>query len=219
MNSTFVAGSVDSISERMSAMMSSMSRLRSFFSFTVKSPLFASVTAASPSCMPVRREVFQNESTFVHGGEKVRSEKAVTQNGKSDHQDRACGQDPGPLQNGLHRATIKFHDASEKTGEVRFLRGEESGHVRTGGVRRSSSGFFAAYEVLAQCRCPSQSQKERSKQRNSHGDGEGAEEGPGHAGNGNQRKKNDNRSNGRSDEGNGQFPESALNGLEAALPG
>jgi len=35
-----------------------MSRLRSFFSLTVKSPLFASVTATSPSCRPVRREVF-----------------------------------------------------------------------------------------------------------------------------------------------------------------
>jgi len=37
---------------------SSMGRLRSRFSFTVKSPLFASVTAANPQLHPVRREVF-----------------------------------------------------------------------------------------------------------------------------------------------------------------
>jgi len=58
MNSTLVPGSVDSISPRMSAMMSSMSRLRFFFNLTVKSPLLASVTATIPSCKPVRREVF-----------------------------------------------------------------------------------------------------------------------------------------------------------------
>ena len=57
-NSTFVAGSVCSISERTSFIISSISRLRSFLSFTVKSPRFASVTADKPNSMPVRREVF-----------------------------------------------------------------------------------------------------------------------------------------------------------------
>ena len=38
-------------------MISSMPRSRLSFSLTRKSPVFASVTAASPSCRPVRREV------------------------------------------------------------------------------------------------------------------------------------------------------------------
>ncbi len=38
-------------------MISSMPRERSFFKRTVKSPVFASVTAARPICRPVRREV------------------------------------------------------------------------------------------------------------------------------------------------------------------
>src|SRR6266403_183702 len=107
-----------------------------------------------------RSKVVQNESAFVHGGKKVRAEKLVTQNRKSNDQDRARSQHPGSLQDGLHRASIKIHDAPEKAGEMRFLRGQEIGHIRTGGVRRISGGFFPAYEVLAESRCPSQRQKE-----------------------------------------------------------
>ena len=47
-NSTSSSGSVFLISARASAMTSSMPRSRLLFSFTVMSPVFASVTAASP---------------------------------------------------------------------------------------------------------------------------------------------------------------------------
>src|SRR6266705_1849677 len=163
-------------------------------------------------------EVVQNESPFVHFGEELRAKKAVTQHRKSDDQDRARGQHPGPLQNGLHRPSIKLHDACKKA-EMRFFHGEESSHVRTCRLGHSCGGFPPAYEVLAERGCPSQCQKERSKQRNGHGNGECAEESPGHSGDRNQGKKNDNRRNGRPNERNRQFPQGALNGLEPALPG
>ena len=42
-----------------------MPRSRSRFSFTEKSPVFASVTAARPSCRPVRREVLSTSGVAV----------------------------------------------------------------------------------------------------------------------------------------------------------
>ena len=44
-------------------MMSSMPRLRFAFNFTRMSPVLASVTAASPSCRPVRRDVLSTSGT------------------------------------------------------------------------------------------------------------------------------------------------------------
>ena len=44
-------------------MMSSMPRLRLSFSLTEMSPVFGSVTAARPSCKPVRREVLSTSGT------------------------------------------------------------------------------------------------------------------------------------------------------------
>ncbi len=46
-------------------MTSSMARLRLAFSFTVKSPVLASVTAARPICRPVRREVLSTSGVVV----------------------------------------------------------------------------------------------------------------------------------------------------------
>ena len=45
-------------------MTSSMPRLRLAFSFTVKSPVLASVTAARPICRPVRREVLSTSGVL-----------------------------------------------------------------------------------------------------------------------------------------------------------
>ena len=56
-NSTSRAGSDLRMRARTSAMISSMGRSRFVFRRTVKSPRLASVTAARPSCRPVRREV------------------------------------------------------------------------------------------------------------------------------------------------------------------
>ena len=56
MNSTSIAGSSSLILARSSSMISSTLRLRLLFSFTAMSPVLASVTAAKPSCSPVRRE-------------------------------------------------------------------------------------------------------------------------------------------------------------------
>ena len=47
-------------------MISSMPRLRLSFSFTEISPVLGSVTAASPSCKPVRREVLSTSGTGAH---------------------------------------------------------------------------------------------------------------------------------------------------------
>ena len=44
-------------------MMSSIPRLRLSFSLTAMSPVFGSVTAASPSCNPVRRDVLSTSGT------------------------------------------------------------------------------------------------------------------------------------------------------------
>ena len=57
MNSTSRAGSCFLISPRTSSMTSSIPRLRLLLSFTETSPVFASVTEASPNCIPVRRDV------------------------------------------------------------------------------------------------------------------------------------------------------------------
>ena len=46
-------------------MISSMPRSRSRFSFTEKSPVLASVTAARPSCSPVRRDVLSTSGVAV----------------------------------------------------------------------------------------------------------------------------------------------------------
>jgi len=135
------------------------------------------------------REVVKNESSFVHGGEEVGAEKFVAQEGKSDDQDRAGGQHPRPLQNSAHRARVKVHDATEKTGEMRFFCGEESGHIRTSGVSHSAGSFFAANQVLTEGGRPRQGQNERSGQRNGHGDGEGAKKSPGDSGNGDKGKR------------------------------
>src|SRR5713226_7983277 len=102
---------------------------------------------------------------------------------------------------------------------MRFFRGKESGHVRTGGVSHRASGFFAANQVLAEGRRPGQGQNQRSGQRNGHGDGEGTEKSPGDSGNGDKGKKDDDWRNGRADERNSQFTQGALDSQEAALPG
>ena len=46
-------------------MTSSMPRSRLLFSFTVMSPVLASVTAARPICRPVRREMLSTSGVFV----------------------------------------------------------------------------------------------------------------------------------------------------------
>ena len=57
MNSTSRPGSEDATLARTSLITSSTPRLRLAFSFTAMSPVFGSVTAASPSSSPVRRDV------------------------------------------------------------------------------------------------------------------------------------------------------------------
>ena len=57
MNSTSSPGCDELTFARTSLITSSTPRLRSAFSFTAMSPVFGSVTAASPSSRPVRREV------------------------------------------------------------------------------------------------------------------------------------------------------------------
>ena len=48
---------------RTSLMISSIPRLRLSLSLTEMSPVFGSVTAARPSCKPVRREVLSTSGT------------------------------------------------------------------------------------------------------------------------------------------------------------
>src|SRR6266849_3516048 len=62
-NSTSKAGSSAFILLRTSSITSSIPRLRSTLSFTDTSPVFASVTEARPSCIPVRREVLSTSGT------------------------------------------------------------------------------------------------------------------------------------------------------------
>src|SRR5580700_4502164 len=74
-----------------------------------------------------------------------------------------------------------------------------------------------ANEVLAQIRRPSYRERQRGQQRDAHRHRQRAEKHARHSGNGNQGNENHDRRDGRADQGDGDFPQRAFDGLQASL--
>jgi hypothetical protein len=80
----------------------------------------------------------------------------------------------------LHDARIKIHNTSKETGQVCFLRREESRR----GVRLTTFFFTANYvvsanEILAEGRRPAEREHQRTEKRDRHGDRERAKKAAG----------------------------------------
>src|SRR6266478_3401956 len=133
------------------------------------------------------------------------------------------------VENTLHESRVEIDDASEKSGEMRFLRGKQRSGIyilRSGifyGRRRLFGAIFVfafvLQQILAERRRPGHGQKKRNEQRDGHGYGQRPKKRTGHTGDGNQRKKNNDGSNRRAKKWNGHFAQRTGNRLKTVLPG
>src|SRR4029077_10996196 len=100
--------------------------------------------------------------------------------------------------------------------------GSSPSRLRPGGIEIGFVTFFVVFssdKVLAQIGRPGNGERKRGQQRHAHRNRQSAEKDAGYTGDRNKGNKHHNWRNRRSNQRHRNFPQSALNGLQAALAG